>query len=79
MAKFDVDIKVLFNDMVVVELPEDATRDEIVKAAKKKYEEQGAASSEYGEHVFDSDTWTINKQGAEGLNGYVPPVRSVAD
>lgn len=77
MAKFDVDIKVLYNDMVVVELPDNATRDEIVAAANKRYEEEGAASSEYGEHVFSSDTWTINKQGSEGLEGYIPPVRSV--
>jgi hypothetical protein len=77
MAKFDVDIKVLFNDTVVVELPDNASRAKIVEAAKKQYEAKGADASEYGGHVFDSDTWTINKQGSEGLDGYVGPVRSI--
>lgn len=77
MAKWVVDIKVLYNDLVVVDLPDDATRDQIVAAAKKEYEENGPANSEYGEHVFDSDTWTVNKEGSEGLQGYIPPVRSV--
>ena len=76
MAKWNVDIKVLYNDMVVVDLPETATREEIVAAAEAKYEEEGAANSEYGEHVFDSDTWTINMQGDGGLENYIPPVRS---
>jgi hypothetical protein len=82
MAKFDVDIKVLYNDLVVVELPENATRDEVIAAAKKKYEEEGPANTEYGEHVFDSDTWTIMRQA--GLSRwrvspvhYIQPVRSV--
>lgn len=76
-AKFDVDIKVLYNDTVVVELDENATRAEIVEAAKAKYEAEGPAHTEYGEHVFDDDTWTINRQGAEGVEGYVGPIRSV--
>lgn len=77
MAKFDVDIKVLYNDMVVVELNENATRQEIVAAAKVKYEAQGASNTEYGGHVFDDDTWTINRQGAEGVEGYIGPLRNI--
>lgn len=77
MAKFDVDVKVLYNDLVVVELPDDATRDEIIAAAMQKYEEDGSSNTEYGEHVFSDDTWTISKQGMVGIEGYIPPVKSV--
>ena len=77
MPKFEVDIKVLYNDTVVVELPEGATREEIVVAAAKKHEEEGPSTTEYGEHTFDSDTWTINQGDCDGIDGYIAPVRSV--
>lgn len=76
LRKYDVDIKVLYNDLVVVELPETATREEIIAAAQKKYEEDGPDSVEYGEHVFDDDTWTITRQG--DLH-YFPPVKSLME
>lgn len=79
MAKYDVDIKVLYNDLVVVELPDNATRDQIVAAAEAKYKEDVTAEYMLTILGVGRPTWTINKQGSEGLAGPVISVeRSVA-
>ena len=71
--RYSVDIKVLFNDTVDVDLPATATRQEVVDAAKAKYEKEGSHTSEYGGHVFDNDTWTITNEDGE----YIGAVRGM--
>ena len=58
MAKFTVDVKEVWCHAVEVDLPANATKDEILAAANEKIEEGDDGNTEYS-HTLDPDTWTI--------------------
>lgn len=60
MRKIVVDIKEVWSVEVVVEVPDDATKDEILETATKKFEEGEHGESEYS-HTLDRDVWTVRE------------------
>ncbi len=58
MAKFSVDVKEVWCHAVEVDLPTDATKEQILAAANEKIEEGDDGNTEYS-HTLDPDTWTV--------------------
>lgn len=58
MAKFTVDIKEVWSHTIEVELPANATKEQILEAAQKRLAEGDEGETEYS-HTLDSDQWTV--------------------
>lgn len=58
--KYAVGIPEVHRTFVEVELPDGATRDQIIEAAQKRFEENGSddAYLEYS-HTLEHDEWTV--------------------
>jgi len=67
--KYSVGIAEVHRTFVEVELPEGTTRDQIVKAAQKWFEENGSDDSylEYS-HTLEHDKWTICTEDGNFIN-----------
>ena len=63
MAKFTVDVKEVWCHTVEVDLPANATKEQILAAANDKIEEGDDGDTECS-HTLDPETWTVrNSQG----------------
>ena len=56
--KFTVDVKEVWCHVVNVELPANATKDQILEAANKKIEAGDDGSTEY-DYTLDPENWTV--------------------
>jgi hypothetical protein len=66
MAKFTVDVKEVWCHTVEVDLPTNATKEQIVAAANDKSEEGDDGNTEYS-HTLDPETWTIRDSHGKNL------------
>jgi PhoPQ-activated pathogenicity-related protein len=66
MPKFTVDVKEVWCHTVEVELPESATRQQIIDAVNDKIEEDDEGNMEYS-HTLDPDQWTIRDEQGKCL------------
>ena len=66
MAKFTVDVKEVWCHTVEVELPSNATKEQILAAANEKAEEGDDGHTEYS-HTLDPETWTIRDSQSKHL------------
>ena len=69
--KIAVEIPEVHKTLVEIEVPDGATKEEILKAAQSKFEAGGSNDLEYS-HTLDDDEWTIrdyngNFFGEEGF------------
>lgn len=62
--KIFVDIKEIWSATVTVEVPENATRDEMLEAATTAFEENGTDTSEY-DRTMERDHWTVRKENGD--------------
>jgi hypothetical protein len=60
--KYTVEIPEIHKAIVDVELPEGSSREEILAAAKKVYEEEGTDILEYSDIIHDEDKWTTRTE-----------------
>lgn len=58
MKKFIVELKEVHSVPVEVECPDGATKEEILEAAARHFDEYGFDEIEYS-HTLDRDTWTV--------------------
>ena len=58
MKKVQVDVKEIWDHTITVEVPDDATRQEIIAAAEEIMETSGDGETEYN-RTMDSDMWTV--------------------
>ena len=55
-----VEVKEVWSVAVTIEVPDNATKDEMLATATEKFEEGEHGESEYG-HTLDRDAWTVRE------------------
>lgn len=62
--KYFVEIPEVHKALVKIELPEGATRDQIIEAAQNKFEESGSDDLEYS-YTLEHDDWTAYPENGD--------------
>lgn len=60
-VKYNIEIPEVHKALVKVELPEGATRNQIINAAQELFEENGSDDLEYS-HTLEHDEWTVRDE-----------------
>ena len=66
MPKFIVDVKEVWCHSIEVDLPADASKEQILAAAQVKIEEGDEGETEYS-HTLDPDTWNVRDEAGRYL------------
>ena len=66
MAKFTVDVKEVWCHIVEVEVPANATKEEILAAANEQIAEGDEGNTEYS-HTLDPENWNVRDEQGKYL------------
>ena len=67
MAKFVVEVKEVWSYAVEVELPDDATKQQVLEAANQQLEEEDHGENMEYDRTLDPDSWTVSNKAGRHL------------
>lgn len=67
MAKFVVEVKEVWSYPVEVELPADATKEQVLEAANQQLEEEDHGENMEYDRTLNPDTWTVRNETGNHL------------